>query len=812
MYPQGGGMPNMNNPMGNSYNWNGVMDFLQDQLKNSQIRESEWLIERQQLLETLTHIQEQLRTKDDEIQILNKKLKLMDHHLQQERAKYTTNKPFQPNHMRVRSDVVANLIHGQGDKIDKIVTNSITSSIIYSSVHGGQGRRQKSGGHPVVNKFFDEVNYNNLFTPPGSEAGPKKKPCHRQTNSFGGTSTQPFILGLEKHKKKSDEYAKMALNNYNSNYSSGNAPTFHNHSQPLNLNMNMPANTGPIHSVELSNDPFNSHNNLMPQHNFQSHSGPSQNIQQQPLNMNPSMAHHFPNQNVLNNSFLMNPMNNASFVANNSFQGNSNVNLQNNNNSANVNPNSSFLINQTTINQPINQTLNELNKITNQTKITPSQKLNLMAHNTNKRKWIDSPADSNTQNASFSTNIVSSSVATSATNINMSAVTNLLEKNKIKTTHSKLYKEPKVSTESIEDTQMPFGKKLLHPKCSLRSHMDGVRGVHFSSKDPVLTTVSEDCMVKLWDVRTISHSGESSHVEPYYTFRCHSGPLFSIAGSPQTETSNQNLIFTGGSEGVIKVWSLPHPDMVDCYGPCGQNNYCVGIWNAHQDVIWELNHHPTEDWLLSSSSDGTVKLWQTLEFEDGMEDGKISNGNILGTYCFKNGNLHNYDTPTSVNWIYGKHDGIIAGYVFSPSLAIFDKENGKLIHTMKFGEDSLVNNNNQPNKILTHPSLSCVVSGHEDKQIRFFDLNSNKLIKTVTAHTDAVTGLSLKANKHHLVSVGHDGSVRTWDIRKYQCIHETPAHKKKFDEAIHTVTHHDKLPLLATGGADGIVKIFQYCD
>ena len=58
--------------------------------------------------------------------------------------------------------------------------------------------------------------------------------------------------------------------------------------------------------------------------------------------------------------------------------------------------------------------------------------------------------------------------------------------------------------------------------------------------------------------------------------------------------SPYNMIYTAGSEGIIRVWNAPHPDEVNCFGPCGSKNYCVSVWNAHLDVIWELNHHPKE--------------------------------------------------------------------------------------------------------------------------------------------------------------------------------------------------------------------------
>mmetsp|Transcript_35367 Transcript_35367/g.31837 ORF Transcript_35367/g.31837 Transcript_35367/m.31837 type:complete len:105 (+) Transcript_35367:1779-2093(+) len=102
--------------------------------------------------------------------------------------------------------------------------------------------------------------------------------------------------------------------------------------------------------------------------------------------------------------------------------------------------------------------------------------------------------------------------------------------------------------------------------------------------------------------------------------------------------SPYNMIYTAGSEGIIRVWNAPHPDEVNCFGPCGSKNYCVSVWNAHLDVIWELNHHPKENLLLSSSSDGTIKIWETF-VEDEENNIKPSSGNILGNLCYKNANI-----------------------------------------------------------------------------------------------------------------------------------------------------------------------------
>ena len=96
-------------------------------------------------------------------------------------------------------------------------------------------------------------------------------------------------------------------------------------------------------------------------------------------------------------------------------------------------------------------------------------------------------------------------------------------------------------------------------------------------------------------------------------------------------------------------------------------------------------------------------------------------------------------------------------------------------------------------------------TGHENKQIKLFDLNSMRSIKSSVAHTDAVTCLLVK--DFTLISGGHDGSIRAWDIRKMQLLYEVPSHRRKYDESVLCIDQYKSM--LVSGGADSIIKVYD---
>ena len=53
---------------------------------------------------------------------------------------------------------------------------------------------------------------------------------------------------------------------------------------------------------------------------------------------------------------------------------------------------------------------------------------------------------------------------------------------------------------------------------------------------------------------------------------------------------------------------------------------------------------------------------------------------------------------------------------------------------------------------MSHPTLPLTITAHEDRQIRFWDNNSGRLVQSMVAHLDSVTSLAVDPNGLYLLS------------------------------------------------------------
>ena len=372
------------------------------------------------------------------------------------------------------------------------------------------------------------------------------------------------------------------------------------------------------------------------------------------------------------------------------------------------------------------------------------------------------------------------------------------------------------------------------PQCVLKFHLDAVRGIYIDPFQKVLTSVSEDKTIALWDLEKIlKHSKDE---EPFIVFRIHTTPIFTVTG-----VSNKNIIgdylsngsvYTSGSDGVIRGIKIPNINIPN--NEENMNKYTLLSWRVHQDMIWQLNYHPSNFLLASVSSDGSVKIFKTYEL---YEENNIFDENKFKKTKSKKINLHHYyhydnsysknlvrnfifrnrrdniiEIPTSCDWHPEISNQIIVSHI-APYIKLYDIETGQNIKDYSFEiERNIQYESKQVNKIAFFNN-DLFVTGHEDKHVKFFDVNSNKIISDFVAHTDSVNDLCKGFNEYQLLTCSQDGSVRSWDLRggKNKLIFDIPAHRKKYDEgcfSLKTLQYRGD-NYFVTCGADGCIKIFS---
>ncbi|KRY89935.1 Striatin, partial [Trichinella pseudospiralis] len=358
------------------------------------------------------------------------------------------------------------------------------------------------------------------------------------------------------------------------------------------------------------------------------------------------------------------------------------------------------------------------------------------------------------------------------------------------------YDESDPVTHDVKITSEESLRKTWNNRITLRGHFDSVRAVAFHPVDPVIVSASEDGTVKLWNlqkalvssgpIHTAMNSKSSSQdLEPVYTFRGHEGPVLCMCLSPTGD-----YCYTGGLDGTVRCWLIP-PPTVDLYDSFDKS-YLPETLLGHDDAVWSVAFHSSDNRLVSASADGTLKLWEPS-----------SSSPLLATYTSNSAD----GVPTSVDFVNADPQQAVAAFK-SGAAYVYDLETSKIVLSFEMSQDSS-SSRSSINQILSHPTLPITITAHDGRVIRFFDNNTGQMIDSVVAHLDAVTCLSIDPNGLYLLSGSHDGSLRLWNVDTKMCLQETTAHRKKFDASLHAVAFHASRPMIASAGADGLTKIFM---
>ncbi|KAL5109462.1 Striatin-3 [Taenia crassiceps] len=368
-------------------------------------------------------------------------------------------------------------------------------------------------------------------------------------------------------------------------------------------------------------------------------------------------------------------------------------------------------------------------------------------------------------------------------------------------------------------------------KYTLRSHFDAIRSVTFHHADQILLTGSEDCTLRVWSLAKRVQAKKSSclDVEPMYTCRGHTTPVLCVAllsvspagkddiasgrSSPLETALEINFAFSGSLDGEIRSWRLGGLQLMlyETFDPS------VGgpLLKGHSDAVWSIAAR-ADGTVLSASADGTVQLWNTFPalLQQPQQAFKRDTRVLSATRVFRPASgmqaITTSAVPTSVLFL-PSDDSAFAVGLTSGDVCVIHLETGRQMHFFESAPSKSADVAEPPgsvNALAAHPNLPLLFSAHENRQIRFLDTAQGTCLHSMVAHLEGVTALAVDPRGLILLSASHDASIRLWDIETRTCVQEFTSHRRKHDESIHSVAFHPTLPLIASAGADGLVKVY----
>ncbi|KAG6878797.1 hypothetical protein C0993_008096 [Termitomyces sp. T159_Od127] len=368
-------------------------------------------------------------------------------------------------------------------------------------------------------------------------------------------------------------------------------------------------------------------------------------------------------------------------------------------------------------------------------------------------------------------------------------------------------KEDESEVEDDENSVVGEGEdtKVWRAKRTLRNHLDAVRALAFHPNELCLATGGDDCTIKVWrvDVAGLASSvtRATTEVEPQLTLRGHSAAITRLIHAP-----TKGLLYSASLDSSIRVWALPAPTHTTYahYDETRARGELIG----HTDAVWDLALVRDESTLISCGAEGTVKVWDV--------SGPSGGGSLKLTWGW--GGLETADElrpedssvpgATAVEALKADLKKVAVAYQ-NAVVKIFDIESGRELSRLESDMTYDGTPATQINRIVSHPTLSLLVTAHEDKYIRIFDITTGQCTHSMLAHLDGVTSLSIDAAGFSLVSGSHDCSVRFWDLLGTRaCVQEITTHREKAREGVLDVEFHPTLPFMASAGADGVVKLY----
>ncbi|PSK54088.1 Transcription initiation factor TFIID subunit 5 [Elsinoe australis] len=277
---------------------------------------------------------------------------------------------------------------------------------------------------------------------------------------------------------------------------------------------------------------------------------------------------------------------------------------------------------------------------------------------------------------------------------------------------------------------------------------DSVNCIEFSGDNTFAAVGTAESYIRIWSLenKPLTSPLDPPDYHPSQSRRLigHSGPVYALSFSPsihvpettpQTNgnTSNQpyptgapRYLLSSSADSTIRLWDLTSFSQ-------------LVIYRSHSGPVWDVRFSPFGHYFLSSSTDRTARLWSTSHI--------------------------------------------------SP-------------HRLFVGHDADVD------ITAWHPNSAYVFtgSGSPDRTVRMWDVQRGSAVRMFTGHTGNITSLAASPNGKMLASADDRGEVLVWDLAAGRLLKRMRGHARG---GVWSLDWSVESTVLVSGGADGTVRVWD---
>ncbi|MBL7128352.1 MAG: caspase family protein [Ignavibacteria bacterium] len=242
----------------------------------------------------------------------------------------------------------------------------------------------------------------------------------------------------------------------------------------------------------------------------------------------------------------------------------------------------------------------------------------------------------------------------------------------------------------------------------------------------------------------------------------HTSKVTSVCFSP-----DGNYILSGSSDKTVKLWDI-------------SNGKEIRNFTGHTRSVNSVCFSPDGKFVLSGSGDGTLKLWD------------ISNGKEIRTFD---------GSTTGVNSVCFSPDGkyiLSGGDYFDPTVKLWEISSRKEVRIFK-------GNFRFPNSINFSPDGKFAIISEGSQSFSLWNVSTGKEIRTFKGHTSAIYSLEFSPNGKYILSGSNDSTLKLWEFSSGKEIRTFVGHKG----CVFTVSFSPDGKYALSGSGDNTLKLWD---